>query len=68
MSNLQKELLRTKYAEGNKPIKMVEQATFNRVSLVHENHDRKLVAHIGIGLDNFLQTIFLRKTFWSLEN
>ena len=58
MTTLRKELLRTKDSEGNKPIQMVERATYNRVYLVHEKHNRELVAQIGTGLDNFLQSIF----------
>ena len=37
---------------------MVERATYNRVYLVHKKHNRELVAQIGTGLDNFLQSIF----------
>ena len=53
-TTLRKELLRTKDAEGNSPIQMVERDTHNRVYLVHEKHNRELVAQIGTGLDNFL--------------
>ena len=58
ITTLRKELLRTQDAAGNKPIQMVERATYNRVYLVHEKHNRELVAHIGTGLDNFLKSIF----------
>ena len=64
MQTLRKELLHTEDAEGNKLIQMVERATYNRVYLVHEKHNRELVAQIGTGLDNFSKVFFLRKTFW----
>ena len=57
MTTLRKELLCTKDAKENKPIHMVERAIYNRVYLVHEKHNSELVAQIGTGLDNFLQSI-----------
>ena len=58
ITTLRKELLRTQDAAGNKPIQMVERATYNRVYLVHKKHNRELVVQIGTGLDNFLKSIF----------
>ena len=67
ITTLCKELLRTKDEEGNKPIQMVERATYNRVNLVHEKHNRELVAQIGTGLENFLQTIFPPESIFVLR-
>ena len=58
MTILRKELLRIKDVEGNKPIQRVERTTYKRVYLVQQKHNRELVAQIGTGLENFLQTIF----------
>ena len=53
-----KELLQIKDAKGNKPIQMMERATYNRVHLIYEKHNRERVAQIGTGLGKFLQSIF----------
>ena len=67
MTTLRKELVRTKDAEGNSPIQMAERATYNRVYLVHEKHNRELVAQIGTGLDNFLKSIFPQESILVLR-
>ena len=36
----------------------MERATYNRVHLIYEKHNRERVAQIGTGLGKFLQSIF----------
>ena len=55
---LRKELLRTKDASGNRPLKMVERAGFNRVYLIYERHNRDVVAQLGHGFDDLLHIVF----------
>ena len=57
-TTLRKELLRTKDSSGNRPLKMVEHASFNRVYLVYERYNRDVVAQLGYGLDKLLDKVF----------
>ena len=58
LTTLRKELLRTQDASGNRPLKMVERASFNRVYLVYERYNRDVVAQLGYGLDDLLDKVF----------
>ena len=58
-----KELLRTKDAEGSKPIQMVEHTTYNRMYLVHENITGSWWYRLVLALAIFLRVFFIRKEF-----
>ena len=62
ITTLRKELLRTKDASGNRPLKIVERASFNRVYLVYERHNRDVVAQLGYGLDELLNKDFDKRS------
>ena len=58
IATLYKALLRTKDASGNRPLKMVERAGFNRVYLVYERHNKDVVGQLGYGFDDLLHRVF----------
>ena len=58
IATLCKALLRTKDASGNRPLKMVERAGFNRVYLVYERHNKDVVGQLGYGFDDLLHRVF----------